>query len=60
MRYLGATVVDRTGLKGVWDFTLEWTPFVQFNAASEPGGVSFFGAVEKQLTISSNPVPTEN
>jgi uncharacterized protein (TIGR03435 family) len=57
--------VDMTGLKGAYDFTINWTPSGviaggggrggepgQPAAAAEPtGGISFFDAVEKQLGL---------
>jgi uncharacterized protein (TIGR03435 family) len=46
----GTPVVDETGLKGSWEFTLEWTQYAQYMAATSPG-VSIFEAVEKQLGL---------
>jgi uncharacterized protein (TIGR03435 family) len=69
---LGRTVVDNTGLKGVYDFTLKWTPDENTLAmpndtgsdqpvvASESGAPSFFTAITEQLglklKIQSSPV----
>jgi uncharacterized protein (TIGR03435 family) len=44
------TVVDETGLKGSWEFTMEWTPYWEYVKATTPG-VSLFEAVEKQLGL---------
>ena len=56
---VGRAVVDRTGLEGVYDWTLEWTP--AFNAAPAGGsplanpdaaaGVSLFTALREQLGL---------
>jgi uncharacterized protein (TIGR03435 family) len=60
---LGRTVVDNTGLKGVYDFTLKWTPDENTGAmpndtgggqpivASESGAPSFFTAITEQLGL---------
>jgi uncharacterized protein (TIGR03435 family) len=53
-------VVDQTGLKGVYDFKLEWTPDdLQF---SEPGaapgsdsGNSIFASIQEQLGLKLEP-----
>jgi len=43
-------VVDLTGLKGSWDFSLKWTQRSQLAAAGAEG-ISIFDAVEKQLGL---------
>jgi uncharacterized protein (TIGR03435 family) len=57
---LGRTVLDRTGLKDVYDFTLEWAtsdsaqPLVADgtgSAPSEPIGATIFVAIQKQLGL---------
>ena len=69
---LGRTVVDNTGLKGDFDFTLKWTPDENTKpmpsepgsgqplAASDPAGPFFFTAVSDQLglklKIQSSPI----
>jgi len=49
--YLGARldriVVDQTGLKGGFDFRLEWTP----QEAANPPGASIFAALREQLGL---------
>lgn len=40
---LGRQVVDRTGLQGNYDFTLDWS--------ADPDGVSLFTAVQEQLGL---------
>jgi uncharacterized protein (TIGR03435 family) len=64
--YLDHPVVDETGLTDRYNFELGWTPRGRLNAggapkeaaaagsapvASDPGGLSFFEAAEKQLGI---------
>ena len=44
---LGELVVDRTGLSGDYDFTLEWAPSAMTNTA----GASLFTAVVEQLGL---------
>ena len=64
---LGRPVIDETGLKGVYDFALEWTPdpgqgigpgFAppagprpDAPAPAEPGGTSIFSAIQEQLGL---------
>jgi uncharacterized protein (TIGR03435 family) len=53
----GYRVVDRTGLKGSWDFSLKWTPRVARLArpvAGEP--VTLFDALEKQVGLKLSPI----
>jgi uncharacterized protein (TIGR03435 family) len=48
--YLTNPVVDQTGLKGNWDFTLKWTPRGALPIAGADG-ISIFDAVDKQLGL---------
>jgi uncharacterized protein (TIGR03435 family) len=53
-------IVDRTGLGGRFDITLQWTP--ELTAASDVGDrVSLFTALEEQLglTLESSTGPVE-
>ena len=45
--YLNRPVIDKTGLKGNWDFDLKWT----YNKLKDGGGTSIFDAVDKQLGL---------
>jgi bla regulator protein blaR1 len=51
----GLPVMDQTGLRGTFDFTLNWTPdrLAVSTAAKEVGadGPSFFAAIRKQLGL---------
>jgi uncharacterized protein (TIGR03435 family) len=58
----GRTVVDNTGLKGNYDFTLHWTPDQSATPLSGPGaspdastssesGPSIFTAIQEQLGL---------
>ena len=62
--YIDHPVIDTTGIQGGWNFTLMWTPRAALEnrpangqpgggaaAASDPGGISVFEAVEKQLGL---------
>jgi uncharacterized protein (TIGR03435 family) len=60
--YVDRPVVDLTGLKGGWDFTLSWTPKNQLRKPGEaerPGdqttSTSLFDAVDKQLGLKLEP-----
>jgi uncharacterized protein (TIGR03435 family) len=51
-------VLDQTGLSGVYEFTLEWTPEVRQTgpdatppAPANPGAPSIFTAVQEQLGL---------
>ena len=59
---LGRPVLDRTGLKGTFDFKLEWAPdtppavglsppSVDATPAADPNGPSIFMALEEQLGL---------
>jgi len=65
-RFVGRTVVDRSGLTGVYDLDLKWTPEnlpqraagtppdqpINFNGISiDPNGPSIFTAVQEQLGL---------
>ena len=63
---LGRTVVDRTGLTGDYDFTLEWTPdgnqaatsgnqAVDNSSSQESAARSIFTAIEQQLGLKLEP-----
>jgi uncharacterized protein (TIGR03435 family) len=52
----GRPGLDRTGLKGNFDFKLEWTPDAAQSAATDggpldPGGPSLFTAIQEQLGL---------
>jgi uncharacterized protein (TIGR03435 family) len=64
--YIDHPVVDDTGLQGGWNFLMGWTPKALFQAtqapnpnqpeggivqASDPGGISVFDAVQKELGL---------
>lgn len=45
-------VADRTGLKGSWDFTLQWTPRLAMRASpTAPETITLFDAAERQLGL---------
>jgi uncharacterized protein (TIGR03435 family) len=56
-RFTGQKVVDDTGLKGVYDFTLEWSPeqtkmpAPEDGVAAGPSGPSVFTALQEQLGL---------
>jgi uncharacterized protein (TIGR03435 family) len=60
-RRLGRTVIDKTGLTGNFDITVEWTPeeggAMQFptdapkSPTAEPAGPSIFTAIQEQLGL---------
>jgi bla regulator protein blaR1 len=51
----GRPVVDMTGLKGRFDFHLEWTPDPGLNPlAPDVGGISIFTALQQQLGLKLN------
>jgi uncharacterized protein (TIGR03435 family) len=56
----GRPVLDMTGLKGKYDFRLEWTPDTSFDPAladttanppADAGGISIFTALQQQLGL---------
>jgi uncharacterized protein (TIGR03435 family) len=63
--YFDHPAVDATGLQGGWNFTLSWTPRPALEnagrpadgtagaagVAADPGGITVFQAVEKQLGL---------
>jgi len=64
--YLDHTVVDETGLKDSYDFTISWTPVQRLQGmrsaaqqpaaggagvSADPGGLTFFEAAERQLGL---------
>ena len=53
-REVGRPVVDKTGLTGKYDFTLEYVPAAKA-ATDETGGPSIFTAVEEQLGLKLEP-----
>jgi uncharacterized protein (TIGR03435 family) len=49
---LNRPVLDRTGLKGEWDFSLTWSPRnVALAAPAPPDEITLFDAFEKQLGL---------
>src|SRR5579863_7034804 len=48
--YLADPVVDSTGLKGSWDFDIQWTPQPLLQRAGADG-IPIFDAVDKQLGL---------
>jgi uncharacterized protein (TIGR03435 family) len=50
-RSIGQTVVDRTGLSGVYDFKLEWTQDDQFRAPGATASPAIFTALSEQLGL---------
>ena len=58
--YIDHPAIDATGLQGGWDFVLSWTPKQALHpfpadtaggVASDPGGLSLFEAIEKELGL---------
>jgi uncharacterized protein (TIGR03435 family) len=45
----GRYVINKTGLTGSYDFTLQWTPFAQQGQADS--GPSIFAAIQEQLGL---------
>ena len=54
---LNRPVIDRTGLKGMYDIRFEWTPDlrpslpVDAGSALEPSGPSLFTAIQEQVGL---------
>lgn len=55
--YITAPVIDQTGLKGSWDFTLEWTARALLTYAGDHA-ITLFDAVDKQLGLKLEPKTT--
>jgi uncharacterized protein (TIGR03435 family) len=49
--YLDKPVVDKTGLKGAYDFELKWHPKQVYDQLGPTDGISIFDAVDKQLGL---------
>jgi uncharacterized protein (TIGR03435 family) len=59
--YAGRPVLDKTGLKGLYDIKLQWTPDPALttavapvgagNSSTAPSGPSLFTAIEEQLGL---------
>jgi uncharacterized protein (TIGR03435 family) len=62
--YVDHPIVDATGLDGGWNFVMGWTPKGQLQntpaqsanqapaaTAADPGGITLFEAVEKELGL---------
>ena len=47
----GRPVLDRTGLTGLYDLELTWTPDQQPAAGADTSGVSVFTALQEQLGL---------
>ncbi len=58
--YFDRPLIDRTGLKGEYDFTLKWTPKGQLGLPGPNGeastGISLFDALDKQLGLKAEKV----
>jgi uncharacterized protein (TIGR03435 family) len=52
---LGRTAIDRTGLMGNYDLTLQWTPDESGGSASNSSGPSIFTALQEQLGLKLEP-----
>jgi len=55
----GKTVVDRTGLKGEYNFELRWTPDMIAAANGESNGPSLFTALEEELGLKLEPAKAQ-
>jgi len=53
--YLTRPVVDATGLKGGWDFEIQWS----YRIPKDADGVTIFAAVDKQLGLKLESKPAE-
>jgi uncharacterized protein (TIGR03435 family) len=56
MGLLGRPVVDRTGLKGKYDFKLQFSPRAAPEAAPDPSRPSIFTALREQLGLRLEPI----
>ena len=50
-RSIGQTVVDRTGVSGIFDFSLEWTQDDQFRSPGASASPAIFTALAEQLGL---------
>jgi uncharacterized protein (TIGR03435 family) len=48
-------VLDKTGLRGSYDFTLSWTPDYGGPPAPDSNGVGLFTAIQEQLGLKLEP-----
>jgi hypothetical protein len=55
LSFVDRQVIDRTGLTGVFDVDLEWTPDSPGAAASPDTGPSVFTAIHEQLGLKLEP-----
>ncbi len=53
--YFDRPVVDRTGLTGVYDFTLRWLPRAQLPPGGESNSSHLFASIERELGIKVEP-----
>jgi bla regulator protein blaR1 len=49
--FAGRHVVDRTGLPGQFDYTLQWTPDLEPSPEADTSGSSMFTALQEQLGL---------
>jgi len=55
---VGRKVVDKTGLKGTYTFTLRWSPSGTLITASDASGPSIFTAIQEELGLKLEPSRT--
>jgi uncharacterized protein (TIGR03435 family) len=53
--FINRPVMDRSGLKGAWDFDFRFTPWSATTAQSRSDGITIFDALEKQLGLKLEP-----
>jgi uncharacterized protein (TIGR03435 family) len=53
--WFGLPIVDQTGLQGVYDFTLTWTPTPKPDEPGELSGVGLLDAIQDQLGLKLEP-----
>jgi uncharacterized protein (TIGR03435 family) len=53
--YINRPIVDRSGLKGDWDFDFRFTPWSPTVAQARGDGITIFDALEKQLGLKLEP-----